>query len=133
MFSTFPTALGKLGQLRSSFPQFPQPLLPDIVLKKERKQSLREGLSKSSGQDAVKSVKTSRPGHSPLARFEVTTYGRFSSDHRGVFARPTRHAARCFGQAGANAVHENRHTIIDFLSLAHYRHTKRAAQFLGRP
>ena len=38
-----------------------------------------------------------------------------------------------YGQAGANAVHENRHTIIDFLSLAHYRHTKRTAQFLGRP
>ena len=41
-----------------------------------------------------------------------------------LFARPTSHAARCFGQAGADAVHENRHTIIDFLILAHYRHTK---------
>ena len=46
MFSTVSTALGKLGQLRPSFPQFPQPLRLDIVLKKERKQSLREGLSK---------------------------------------------------------------------------------------
>jgi hypothetical protein len=26
MFSTVPTALGKLGKLRPSFPQFPQPL-----------------------------------------------------------------------------------------------------------
>jgi hypothetical protein len=36
MFSTVPTALGKLGKLRSSFPQFPQPLLLDIVLEKRR-------------------------------------------------------------------------------------------------
>jgi hypothetical protein len=45
-FPPFPTALGKLGQLRPSFPQFPQPLLLDIVLKKKKKQSLLEGLSK---------------------------------------------------------------------------------------
>ena len=31
------TALGKLGKLRPSFPQFPQPLRLDIVLKKRRK------------------------------------------------------------------------------------------------
>jgi len=36
MFSTVPTALGKLGQLRPSFPQFPQPLRLDIVLEKKR-------------------------------------------------------------------------------------------------
>ena len=36
MFSTLPTALGKLGQLRPSFPQFPQPLRLDIVLEKRR-------------------------------------------------------------------------------------------------
>ena len=46
MFSTVPTAVGKLGQLRSSFPQFPQPLRLDIVLKEKKKQRLREGLSK---------------------------------------------------------------------------------------
>jgi len=35
LFSTVPTALGKLGQLRPSFPQFPQPLRLDIVLEKK--------------------------------------------------------------------------------------------------
>jgi hypothetical protein len=35
MFSPVPTALGKLGQLRSIFPQFPQPLMLDIVLEKK--------------------------------------------------------------------------------------------------
>ncbi|HLA10934.1 MAG TPA: hypothetical protein VJ023_10110 [Pyrinomonadaceae bacterium] len=35
MFCTVPTALGKPGKLRSSFPQFPQPLLLDIVMKKK--------------------------------------------------------------------------------------------------
>jgi len=36
MFPTVSTALGKLGQLRPSFPQFPQPLMLDIVLEKRR-------------------------------------------------------------------------------------------------
>jgi hypothetical protein len=36
MFSTVPAALGKLGQLRLSFPQFPQPLRLDIGLQKRR-------------------------------------------------------------------------------------------------
>ena len=45
MFSTVPTTLGKLGQLRPSFPQFPQPLRLDIVLEK-KETTLREGLSK---------------------------------------------------------------------------------------
>ena len=35
LFSTVPTALGKLGKRRPSFPQFPQPLLLDIVMKRK--------------------------------------------------------------------------------------------------
>ena len=60
----------------------------------------------------------------------LVTLERHQSPSRWILIR-TCYSARCFRQAGANAVHENRHTIIDFLSLAHYRHTKRAAQFLG--
>jgi hypothetical protein len=35
MFSTVPTALGKLGKIPPSFPQFPQPLRLDIVMKRK--------------------------------------------------------------------------------------------------
>jgi hypothetical protein len=53
MFSTIPTALGKLGQLRPSFPQFPQPLRLDIVLKTKRKQPLSK--PKKNGVDKMQS------------------------------------------------------------------------------
>jgi hypothetical protein len=43
--------------------------------------------------------------------------------------RDPRHAARCFRQARADAVHENRHTITLKISAAQYWHTKRATQF----
>jgi hypothetical protein len=35
MFSTVPPALGKLGKIPPSFPQFPQPLRLDIVMKRK--------------------------------------------------------------------------------------------------
>jgi hypothetical protein len=35
------------------------------------------------GQTDNESVKTTRPGRSSMAGFEVTTHGRFSSDRRG--------------------------------------------------
>jgi hypothetical protein len=53
MFSTVPTALGKLGKLRPSFPQFPQPLRLDIVLKTKRKQPLSK--PKKNGVDKMQS------------------------------------------------------------------------------
>jgi hypothetical protein len=37
MFPTVPTALGKLGKRPPSFPQFPQPLLLDIVYEEKRR------------------------------------------------------------------------------------------------
>ena len=37
LFSTLPTALGKLGKRRPSFPRFPQPLLLEIVSKQKEK------------------------------------------------------------------------------------------------
>ena len=37
LFSTVPTALGKLGKRPPSFPQFPQPLLLDIVYEAKKK------------------------------------------------------------------------------------------------
>jgi hypothetical protein len=44
-FPPFPTALGKLGTA-SSFPQFPQPLLLDVVMKKKAEKRFLEGLAK---------------------------------------------------------------------------------------
>jgi len=41
MFSTVPTALGKLGKLRTSFPQFPQPLRLVILTNKKRQKQKR--------------------------------------------------------------------------------------------
>jgi hypothetical protein len=48
IFSIVPTALGKLGKKTTtpSFPQFPQPLLLGIVMKKKTQRRLRDGLSK---------------------------------------------------------------------------------------
>jgi hypothetical protein len=37
IFSTVPTALGKLGKSAPRFPQFPQPLLLDIVMQRKEK------------------------------------------------------------------------------------------------
>ena len=46
MFSTVPPALGKLGTLRPSFPQFPQPLRLDIENGRKDKKQNGNGLSK---------------------------------------------------------------------------------------
>jgi len=72
----------KTRQTAPTFPQLPQPLLLEMFEGKENK-SLSTGYSKSSRQHASESVKTTSPGHTPLAGFEVSIYGRFSSDHRG--------------------------------------------------
>src|SRR5215216_4714937 len=87
MFSTVPTALGKLGKRPPSFPQFPQPLLLDIVYDEKKKNDCPTAQPESSRQDADESVKTTSPGHAPLAGFEVIIYGRFSGAHRGRVTR----------------------------------------------
>ena len=73
----------KTRQTAPSFPQFPQPLLLDIVCEEKRKTIARTVQSESSRQDAGESVKTTSPGHSSMAGFEVIIYGRFSGAHRG--------------------------------------------------
>ena len=76
-FSSVPTALGKLGKTAPSFPQFPQPLRLNRK-ERSRKKALREKAgSNTDGQDRVRGVKTASPGDTPLAGFQVTTYGRF--------------------------------------------------------
>jgi hypothetical protein len=77
---------GKLGKKHHA--EFPTvPTAPTAGYRYEEKDQ-NNGFSKAQakwiGQDAAESVKTTSPGHSPLAGFEVTTYGRFSSDHRGL-------------------------------------------------
>jgi hypothetical protein len=74
----------KTRQRPPTFPQFPQPLLLDIVYEEKRKTIAPTVQSESSRQEAGESVKTTSPGHSPLAGFEVIIYGRFSGAHRGL-------------------------------------------------
>jgi len=78
MFSTVPTALGKLGKLRPSFPQFPQPLrLDTLIARKRQKQNPLTGLANSYGQDVNESVKNHSSRPTPMAGFEVFINGRF--------------------------------------------------------
>lgn len=48
-----------------------------------KEERLPDGPTRIDRQDADESVKTTSPGHSPLAGFEVIIYGRFSGAHRG--------------------------------------------------
>src|SRR5258705_5342653 len=73
MFPTVPTTLGKLGKRRSSFPKFQQPLRLNIDCRRTKANAFSQRQTKSNGQKAGKKVKTTRPGHTPLAAFQVTT------------------------------------------------------------
>ena len=84
MFSTVPTALGKLGKRRPEFPTVSTAFTAGHSYDEKRRTIARTVQSESSRQEADESVKTTSPGHSPLAGFEVIIYGRFSGAHRGL-------------------------------------------------
>ena len=59
----------KTRQTAPTFPQFPQPLLLDIVYEEKRKTIARTVQSESSRQEADESVKNTSPGHHSIGRF----------------------------------------------------------------
>jgi hypothetical protein len=55
-----------------------------LIKKKDKKTNPLRAETNSYGQAANETVKTTRPGRLSMAGFEVTIYGRFSGDPRGV-------------------------------------------------
>jgi len=53
MFSTVPTALGKLGKKRPTFPQFPQPYCWILLLREENVMKKRKAIAQGPNQNRV--------------------------------------------------------------------------------
>lgn len=73
----------KTRQNTAEFPTVPTASTAGHGYEEKRKTIARTVQSESSRQEADESVKTTSPGHAPLAGFEVIIYGRFSGAHRG--------------------------------------------------